>query len=1039
MKKILLTYLSILLCFAASVTVAQAQEQLTVRGVVKDIATGETLIGVHINVKNTTFGVSTDFNGKYKIAINKGETLVFRYLGYQDQEIKVESDEERLKVEMVSGSTELEEVVVVGYSSMARKDVVGSISTVSSEDVTGQVTDVQSMLQGMSPGVQVVNSSGAPGGGVSVKIRGTTSIGAGNDPLYIVDGVPIVNNTGIGGGAESGGSNPLSWLDPKDIESMTILKDAAETSIYGARASNGVVMITTKKGEAGKTTFNVGFQQGFKQITNNYSMLSGDQNKTKIFEAAYNRNPALDIYNSSYYAPLTNNPARNDFYAYNNNTNWQEALQQTGQFTDMNLSLNGGKNGVRYFISGGYYTEDGTIKATGFDRVSSRMTLDYDVNDKLTIGARVSFARTKMDNGGGHAVIKSMTTLPTYLYPYQRDINGNVLPSFETSAFARDLNPFIAMERNLSETTNNVVNSNVYGDWKIFKDLTFKTSLSYNYNHVEQNIFTSKESYNYLQEAQGSNATSNLSSINWDNTLSYKKSFNKKHNINVLAGFGYLHNEKPRSKINTYGSASDNFQFVNSYLRLSGSDYIWTGNKLVSTFGKVAYNFMGKYYATVNVRYDGSSRFGEDVKFGTFPSFALAWRASKEKFLKNFKPLSDLKFRASYGLTGNQNIGDFNAYGLYSPVANYILGGSVPTGMNVENLTWETTKQFNGGVDLVLFNYKLKLVADYYHKTTEDLLLAKNISQTSGFDQVLQNSGTILNEGLELGLHYTVFDKKFTWTTGGNITFAKNQVLDLPNNEPIFLEVGNNQSKLFTIIEEGQPLGNFYGWKALGVYSTPEDVMTTKANGEKVPMKNGLNGNQPFEAGDVIWEDLNGDGVINNDDRQIIGNAQPKFFGGFNNTFGYKGFSLNVLVQYSIGNQIYNYTRSQLESQAAQDAMTTATLRSWRKNGDVTDVPRAYQGDPMLNGRQSSRWVEDGSYVRLKTVTLSYNLMNESIKNAGINSIRFTITGNNLLTWTNYLGYDPEVNYSNNPGAIGIDRYVYPPNRGVTMGVNVQF
>lgn len=1014
---------------------------------------GEALVGVSVKEKGTTTGTVTDVNGNFQITVTgESSVLVFNYIGFKIEEVTV-GDKRTLNVTLRGSTTALNEVVVVGYGSQSRKDVTGAISTIKPEDLESTpVTSVDALLQGRAAGVQVTTNSGAPGGGVSVRIRGNTSISSGNDPLYVIDGIPVVSDDLSGGSGLStnGQINALADINPNDIESIQVLKDASATSIYGARAANGVVLITTKRGSrGGQTRFSFNNYAGMVQAPRKLPLLNGEEAKTLFLERRYNaaENAAVN------FPQLLDNPSRNDFETYNNNTDWQDAVLRSSLMQNYSIGMQGGDQSTRYAISLGYLEQQGHIIETKFNRITSRINIDYDASKKLRFGNSLAFTRSKtnlMDQSTGtniqgfsdpnpyfSALVKS-----PFLPVFEQDRAGN--NTGEYFGLVRDfqdvINPVGVARQLTNDAFNNRLLGNLFGEYDILGALKFRSSISVDYFNLKEKRF--------VPAANREAGSQNTQEFNWinENTLNYSKLFSEKHNFSALAGLSFQESRRERLRSRGQNSPSDLLSDLNSApVLVDGFSNAETWG-ISSLFGRVTYSYDDKYLFTGNIRRDGSSRFGANNKFAVFPSASIGWRVSAEPFMQKVELVNDLKIRASYGTTGNQNIGNYRSLVLYSGGANYLGNGGIsPSNVGVPDLSWESTNQANLGLDVTLFNNRVTLITDYYVKKTKDLLLSVPLPGTAGFGSSLQNFGDVENKGWEFAALTKVLTGGFKWNVDVNIGTNRNKILRLPGGDPII----RNYLGLFGIAQEGEAIGTFYGWNMLGVYARDEDNIARDAQGNTLLESDGVtprrirnnSANGPaFAGGDVIFEDINHDGIINDDDRVVIGKAFPDFFGGINNSLSFKNWDLNVFLQFSKGNDVINGTRRSLEQMSNSYNSTVNTLRRWRKQGDVTDVPKAISGDPMGNARQSTRWVEDGSYFRFKTVTLGYNIPTNIMGGRALfRNAKVYVTGQNLLTFTNYLGIDPEVNALRDPLLAGIDIGTYPQSRTFIFGLNLGF
>lgn len=1009
-------------------SIQQADTTKIITGKVTDAA-GLPLPGISVKLKGSTTAATSNQEGMYSIRVPEIGTLIFSYVGYQSQEIAV-SGKKTINVRLVEAMQELNDVVVVGYGTQKRKDVISAVSSVKGKDIENMpVATAQSLIQGRASGVQVVQNSGAPGSAVTVRIRGTTSINAGNDPLYIVDGVPVESGTLNSISLSGSQTSALSAISADDIESMEILKDAGALAIYGSRAANGVVLITTKRGKRGGTTYNLNYYTGWQKDNENtrVPLMNSHQAIDLIQEGRAN---ALTDGIGSLYGFLLPAP---DGTVYN--TNWQDELFRVAPISNYELSIRGGENKLRFALSGSFMDQDGIIIQSGYKRGTGRLNLDYDASEKLKIGANVSATRynnqrVSTEDGSTSIIqvaLKKSPSLPVY-NPDGTFFNGDVSGFINPVAFANK----VQYENQVSTMVGNV-----YGEYTFIPDLVLKTTFGLNYSSVLDEFFQPSDAVrNGI--ASGQAFSSSVDSWINENTLSYSKEFGS-HRLNGVVG--YSQQERSSFAINARGTqfASNNIPTLNSAVlpTLASSNY--SGYGLSSAFARVGYGYLDRYLLELTARRDGSSRFGLNKRYAIFPAVSAAWRVSNESFWNKDGIVNDFKFRGSVGKTGNQTIGDYVAQGQYATGASYggqsgIYLSTIPN----PDLTWETTLQYNAGLDLSLFQSRISLNVDAYIKNTSNLLLNVPLPNTSGFGSVLQNVGATQNKGLEFSLNTINVDgKEVSWSSSFNISFNRNKVTALYSGAAKIINnigAGLSGSLLsYSILEVGQPIGSFYGWQQNGVYQ----YSTDNASGLKNTSV-GTNG-YLFKGGDMIFSDLNGNNTIDNDDRMIIGNALPKFTGGFTNNFRYKNLDLNFLLTFSYGNDILNGTRYAAESATGFTGSLTL-LNRWRNEGDLTDIPRANYVDPAGNRRFSDRWLEDGSYLRVKNVTLGYTLPASMMNRISAKTCRIYATAQNLFTFTNYSGYDPEASsFNSTVTEIGIDQGTYPQYRALILGLSVGF
>lgn len=966
---------------------------VSVSGVVTSSADNKPLPFVSVVIKGTTRGTSTDQQGRYTLNLSgSDQTLVFSFVGMTTREVLVEG-RSVINVVLDPVPEQLREVVVIGYGSESRALLTGSVGLVGEAQIRNiPVGTIDGVLQGKAAGVQVIQNSGAPGAAISVRVRGTSSIGAGNEPLYVVDGIPVITGDYGQIGFSGQGINALSDLNPADIESISILRDASAAAIYGARASNGVVLITTKRGKAQKTRFTFSSYLGTQDVPKPLELLNASQFMEYVNERSLNEG-GLPIYTQE----------EIDHPAYD--TDWLSHVLRRAPISSYELSAAGGTDQTRFYLSGTVFDQAGTLIGTDYRKLTARANIDHRVSQKLLIGMGFSTSyslnnRKEGDQSLNSPLVNAISLSP--LYPvYNSDGSFN-----EDGAFA---NPVSIGEQQINESFNYRNLGNVFADYEIIPGLKLNTKWGFDYLNLREHSYdppTTRQGAKY--KGLGYEASAEVVNIVSNNTLSYSGTFNKKHHLNALAGYSFEKYRRRSMLIRGQDFPNENLQYIASAATIVEARASGLDRGMNSWFGQVRYHYDYRYLATLSARYDGSSKFGANNRYGFFPAASFAWRVSEEQFFTWKRRISDLKIRAGYGMTGNDGIPDFSASGLYSGGSNYLgNSGIYPSQLPNPDLRWESTAQLNAGIDLGLYKDRIKLTADVYHKMTRDLLLDMPIPGSSGFTYITRNIGEMENKGLEVNLITQNTTGLLAWTSNLNFSMNRNKVTKLYNDQPID-NIGRGGNR----IEVGQPIGVFFNWKALGVDPT---------------------------TGDIIFEDVNGDGLITTEDRTIIGNPHPKFIGGLGNEFSYKRFHLNVFIQGSYGNDIFNGTRRYIETMKSEDNQSIAVLDRWRNPGDITTIPRATLSDPNGNDRMSSRFIEDGSYLRLKDLRLAYEV-NTSQWTPHPLRFRVYIAAQNLLTLTGYSGMDPEVNYAGQDNLrLGTDFFTYPHARVFMFGVNVDF
>lgn len=994
------------------------QVNSTLDGIVIDAVTKEPLPGASVQIEGVTHSAKTDQNGKFSFVTGQRfpYTLIVTYVGYRPA--KVVANGSPITITLEQDATGLDEVVVTGYGTQQRKYIVGSIASVNAESLKEiPVAGINQLLQGKVAGVQVGANSGVPGGGVTFRIRGNNSINASVEPLYVVDGVFISSDdpisTGLGNQRQS---NPLADLNPADIEDIQILKDANATAIYGSLGANGVVIITTKRGRQNtKGTISFNTYQGWSDAINRFRVTSGPETAQLFNESAYN----TGIDNGRDPAAITLPfPDAANFPTYNR----IDDLFRTARTQNYELSTQGGGATSNYYISFGYLDQESIVKPSGFDRYTGRINYDNRITEKLKVGTSVNLSRTyrnvSSNDNNPRGVINSAIFPRSFLPIYNED-----------GTFARhgSFDNHIALIENLD---NNAVGwrtiGNVYAEYAILPELKLRSSWSLDYNHVSENNYANTLIINGLSVNGSASAieTKNQVLLN-EQVLTYVKTFgqNNDHYINALVGNTLQTVLEQGTTASGQGFATNNLKDISvAATRLGSSSR--NQAKLVSFFGKASYTYKGKYTLDASLRGDGSSKFGINNRWGYFPSAGINWRAGQEAFIQNLNVFSDVVFRASIGLSGNQNgIGSYAAQGLWSSGSNYLEApGTSPSQLANPDLTWETTRQINAGLDLNFFNNRLNFAVDYYNKYTYDLLLNVPVPYRSGFTSYLQNYGAVRNKGLELAINSVNVDREgFRWLTDFNITFNRNRIETLASDITQGAS-GRNTS----ILREAYPVNSFFLYRQL--YVDPQ-------------------------TGNAVYEDVNGDGLITSADRQVVGNALPNYSGGITNNLSYKGIDFSFFFYYQQGNKILNMHDFFLVHGGTQAniGFIPRQLERWQQPGDVTDIPRltTYRGDPTENNSPtnnyggnvaslSSRYLEDGSFIRLRTVTLGYTLPQSLVGKIGVSRLRAYIQGTNLLTFTNYGGPDPEVSsQSSNQNTAGYDWATVPQPRTIQLGFNL--
>ena len=1006
-----------LLLFGLLFTLPSLAQRGTVRGLVK-APTGEPIVGAGVTLKASTRGTVTDASGRFALAdVPANATLTVSSVGYVTQDVPV-GNQTDLTITLAADVRGLDEVVVVGYGTRRRVETTGAIASVKADEL--QITpnaNVAQGLQGRVAGVQITQNSGAPGGSVSIRIRGTNSINGTSEPLYVIDGVQFYN-TGQGGANDT---SPLSLINPNDIESVEVLKDASSTAIYGARAANGVVLITTKRGKAGQAT----------RVT--YDGYYGTQAMTK----------RQDMMNAREFAALENDIYKRAIYtdpnALGEGTDWQSFVFRNAPIQNHQLTLTSGSEKTSLALSGNYFDQVGTVVNSGFKRYSLRLNLDHQINKRLRVGTSLfgSFSQNKGINtaptnsdiyGTTGGILGAALAAPPTLVPYRED--GSVF-SFRdqfNGFYSEVVNPagFLQEKRdyNLRRTL-----ASLYGEVTILDGLTYRAQFNGDFLVGTYDSYGPRSNLSQTELLSGGGnafrATGFETTLLHESILTYRRKFADVHSLTFTGVFG-----SQSYTNNNYWLAASNFpNDATTYdaVQLASNRSVFSNRsreRLDSYLARVNYGFRDKYFLDLTARADGSSKFGANNKYGFFPAIAAAWRVIEEPFLKDQNFLSDLKLRASYGITGNA--GAIGPYGSLATVANvdgllnssnYWINhayqiGIRPSGIPNPDLRWERSTQANLGVDLSVLNGRLNLTADVYDKRTDDLLFVKQLPISSGYSTIGGNFASLQNRGVELAVNGRVLQKTVVWDVSANLTVNRNKILSLDGVSQKIPSAVN-----YAVLQVGQPLGMFSTYTFDGIYQTGEAIL---------PGSDG-------RVGGYKVKDINGDGRITGDDVTLTGNPNPKFIFGFNSTLKFKGFDFTALVTGVQGNQIYNALRYNLENPLGQRNLYQGLVNRWSPTN-----PSQEYASGFVNGRLpfTNRFIEDGSYIRFRTLALGYTLP----RLKGVQFARVYVSGNNLLTLTKYSGFDPEVNtFGGSNTVLGVDNGVYPVAKSVLLGAQVSF
>lgn len=1015
--------------FSANSTVnSDGEFQSTVNGTVISGDEGMPLPGVSVVVLGTNIGTVTDFDGNYAIEVSEDATLVFSYIGFKTLEVDV-NGQTTIDVSLVDDLDSLDEVVVVGYGTVKKSDLTGSVSSIDGDAYKElPITSVDQGIQARAPGVQVTQTSAAPGGGVSVRIRGSNSINSGSEPLYVIDGFPIYpDNSAYGAGGNRQATNILASINPNDIQSIEILKDASATAIYGSRGSNGVVLITTKRGKAGKPKISYEGSYSTQTITNPIEVLNGSEYATYL----------NTLETSQGGAPIY---SQEQIDAFGTGTNWLDEVTRVGSIQNHQLSFSGGNKDNRYAITGNYHDNEGIIKRTDFKRYGIRLNVDNSAFDNfLNVSSSWSYNRTVSNNaptdrGGPGGIIITALGLDPIVPVYNPD-GTYALASYD-GRFS--INPLQELEFVTDRDITNRVLGNTTFTFSLTENLKAKTSIGADILNINRTSFFPSVNTRLGRDNAGELTLANRNSGNIlnENLLTYNNQFNK-HFVDAVVGYTYQREINEFFNSTTRGITAAS---VDQATLQGGPDILTPSSNrrewlLESVLGRVNYNFDSRYLATVTFRRDGSSRFGAENKWANFPSVALGWNISNENFFENkgsSEIVNNLKLRASWGLTGNSEIPVYNSMANLNEY-NYVLNGSLVLGLadarlSNPDLKWESTTMRNIGLDASFFNNRMNLTLDYFNNQTEDLLLFVSIPSSLGFQSILKNSGSLENIGFEVGLDgYVINGEDFKWNVAGNISFLRNELTDLGDSTPFFSSTTSGHLGVEgSWVEAGNPIGVWRGYEYIGIFQSEQEIA-----------------NNPSRSGDKPgyprYRDVNGDGQITSDDYVIIGDPNPDFTWGLNSTLTYKSFDMGIFLRGSQGFDVRNLQASELGDGVQKiNQISNILTDSWTPNNTDATRPIIDANRDFANSyRDSDYFIEDGSFIRLQNISLGYTLPNF---NDMISRSRIYVSGQNLFTITDYTGFDPEVNNrgQNNLNR-GDDYDAYPRARTLTVGINLEF
>ncbi|MEX2567733.1 MAG: TonB-dependent receptor [Cyclobacteriaceae bacterium] len=1014
------------LLFIIASTQTMAQGDRTITGVVKSQEDQELIPGVSVLVKGTTRGSVTDIDGQFSLEVSNGEVLVASFIGYETKEVAVKSGMDKVEILLNSSFSDLSEVVVVGYGTQKKSDLTGAVGSVSSEALQERPSaSLNQSLSGRLQGVNVTVNSGRPGGRANIRIRGNTSVSIANDPLYVIDGV-IIHAAGL-----ANGSTPIDYLNPNDIASVEVLKDASATAIYGARGANGVILVTTKRGSTsgGVITFDTDLSVGVlpKKIPllNSEEFLMVEdiayQNAQKYDPVGWDngiyRDPALKRTN-----PLLFDGNGNPLH----DTDWQDESFRQAVTQNYQLGLTGGNEKDSYGIYVNHRNEEGLMRGSYLKRYAGRFVFDSQIKDWVKVGGTLSYTDQKesqidpLGAGGIIAMRQVLEALPIIPVKYE---DGSWAGNEDYPGMEGGNNPLHVVEDRVYIVNTQTLLGNLYANFNLAEGLEFRSVLATNIINQRVDYYGGRM-LNYIARNQRGDAyvdNDRLNSWQFENYLTYNKQINENQSLNALLGVSWQHVDRFNSRARSRDFQDDYFKFnnlgagANVFQTLSGT----SAYGLNSYFGRFNYNLKEKYLVTFTGRIDGSSKFGEANRYAVFPSAAIAWRMSEEDFLKDSRIISNLKLRSSYGVTGNSEI---PAYQALAGMGNYtvIFNNSRSIGLGINRLAnpdlrWEKTFQTDIGLELGMFNNRLTFELDLYRKLTEDMLLNAPVPSSSGYTQVTQNIGSMENKGIEFALNsVNVVKNNFKWDTHFNISRNKNTVLELTGGADIFS--GS------TIIREGEPVGSFFGFVHQGTWDT--DEADEAAQYLKLP-------------GDIKYEDVNGDGAINDNDRVIIGQGIPKGFGTLMNTFQYKNFELMVDLQFMYGNNVLWRSKHSAEDRQGIANSFRTVLNAWTPENQDTNIAELRPLTAGYNTFNDSDRAQEGSFLRGRNLLFAYTFEPDLIQRINLNRLRAFVSVQNFFLRTKFQGYDPEVSTSGSPFDQGVDLYAYPKPRVFMLGLNI--
>lgn len=1038
-------FLLLLLVFGSQYALAQNSK---ITGTVRD-ANGDPLIGVNVLVQGTNNGTITNIDGGYMLETSSNSILVFKYIGYEDKIVEV-NQRTLINVAMKEDAQNLDEVVVVGYGTVRKRDLTGSVSSVGAEKLKERsFGNALQSLSGQVSGVQITQTQGSPGMAPTIKVRGSSSINAGTAPLYVIDGIPLEDNTVSTGdnGSSSNMSfnrNPLNYINPNDIESIEILKDASSAAIYGSRGANGVVLITTKQGKIGKTKIEASYEFGVSRVNRRIKVMNAPE--WIDFEIAARNNSWATILKNNPNAVRGNNTIIPKEFSdpewierIGQGTDWQDVLFRTAFTNNAQVSASGGNEKTQFLLSAGYLNQEGVVDQNEYDRISLRSNVRHKFNERFNLGLNISLTRSNDSSygtaGKSDAVSLAVQSSPIFPLYVETGSLGFKDPNSIWNTFVKYgfqlWHPYSLTREMSKKKTTNTVLVNSFLEWKLLDGLTLKTALNANSEDAQYNSYWNEgQNYGYSGWVPATADFNTMRSFNWawETTLNYNKTFGKDHFVTGLLGYTMQESRIDLSNMTAGSFSNDMVHTLNAGKVNKGATSAeeWA---LLSYLARATYSFKGKYLGSIALRADGCSRFGKNNRWGYFPSASIAWRLSEEDFMKNVSWIDNLKLRLSYGETGNNQISNYGAIGLlgYSPyvVNNNIVQGVYTNTFPDSDLKWEKTGQTNFGVDAGFFKSRVNIGLDIYYSRTHDLLLDVPIPVLTGFTSSLTNVGELENRGIEFSLSTRNIQGDFTWTTDFNISANRNKVLKLgANNAPILVTTNDAISKT----EVGQPVGNYYGYIFDGVLSQKD-------------IESGMPVYPGSEAGDPKVRDVNGDKLINSNDRTIIGNYQPDFTWGMTNHFSFKGIEFSVMLSGVQGNEIMNQHSRFLKSFNGDRNAYKSVTNYWKSdenpgNGKI-NKPRVIQN--TVQSQSSTYWVESGSFVRVKNIRLGYNFPTALLSRWNLSNIKLYVNFENVFVFSDYSNYDPEGSTFQSGYRVGYDYGAYPNPFTATAGINFTF